>query len=435
MTVPGTAALGTVDGSNLKDYFRNMSFTNAGRRDLGVVAAGRGASVVGDEVVVVALALWASHRASGPLVVAGLVMAASLPQLLAAPVAGLLVDRLPSRRLIATTSAVQALVCLALVPAVTAASVPAVLALVVVLNLGATVVTPAWQALVPAFVPEDALARALATLQGTTAVAALVGPALGGLLVGVAGTTAALAVDAASFVLLAVAALLLRHDRVPEPARPGTRGEVGAGVRVLAADPLLRGILVLAAAFVLACGAINVAEIFLMTRTLGAGPEVYGAVGALFATGLLLGSWLARRDVPVEAAARRLVGVTVGMAACMVVLGLSPTVAVAAVASLGIGVFNAGLNVLAQSILVRRTDPAVRGRVFAAVQGVVGAAMLVATGLGGVLLAVVDVRVVVVGCGLVGLLALAVVGRPLLTSRDGAGIPSPDRLSEGGVPA
>lgn len=391
-----------------------MSFTTGSRRDLAVVAVGRGISVAGDEVAVIALALWASHEGSGALVVAALVMAAALPQLLAAPVAGLVVDRLPARLLIASVSVLQALTCLLLVPAVVAGNVAAVLALVVVLNLGQTVASPAWQALVPAIVAPELLPRALALLQGTTAAAALVGPAVGGLLVGATGTSVALVVDAVSFAALGGAALLLRHDRRPEAPAPGTRGELTAGVRVIAGDPVLRGVLVLVASLVLACGAVNVAEIFLVTRTLGAGPTAYGVVGALFAAGLMLGAWLSRHDRTVTAAARLLVAVTVAMAVSLVLLGLAPTVAVAALASLAVGVGNGMLNVLAQSIVVRRAPQAVLGRVFAAVQGVVGAAMLAATALGGLLLGVLDVRTVIVGGGVLAVGVVLVVGRPLL---------------------
>ena len=391
-----------------------------------MVAAGRGISVVGDEVAVIALALWASHEGAGAMVVAALVMAAALPQLLAAPVAGLLVDRLPARRLIASVSALQALVCLALVPAVAAAHIPVVLALVVTLNLGQTVATPAWQALVPAIVAPEQLTRALAALQSTTAAAALVGPAVGGLLVGATGTSAALVVDAVSFAVLAVAALLLRHDRRPESPAPGTRGELTAGIRVIAGDPVLRGVLVLVTAFVLTAGAVNVAEIFLITRTLGAGPAAYGAVGALFAAGLMLGAWLSRRDRTVTAAARLLVGVTVSLALSLVVLGLAPTLVVAALASMAVGVCNGMLNVLGQSIFVRRAPKAVLGRVFAALQGVVGAAMLAATALGGVLLGVLDVRTLIVGSGVAAVAVLLVVGRPLLAAREPRSDDAPD---------
>jgi len=395
-----------------------MSFTPAVRRDLTLVAAGRATSMLGDEVAVIALALWASHQGRGTLAVAALVMAATLPQLLAAPFAGLLVDRLPARRLIATVSSLQALVCLAVVPAIGADDLGAVLALVVALNVGQTIANPAWQALVPAIVAPEQISRALGTVQAATAGALLLGPALGGLLVGAVGTASALVVDAMSFAVLAVVALALRGDRRPAGTGERTQGEMSAGIRLIGRDPVLRSVLVLVTALVLAAGAVNVAEIFLITGTLGAGPAVYGLVGALFAGGVMLGAVLAGKDRSVTSAGRTLVGVTISMACSMVVLGLAPTLAVAALASMAVGVGNGMLNVLAQSIFVRRSPSDVLGRVFAALQGVIGAAMLVATGLGGMLLGALGVRPVIVGGGVLAVVALLGVSRPLLTARD-----------------
>jgi MFS family permease len=106
------------------------------------------------------------------------------------------------------------------------------------------------------------------------------------------------------------------------------------------------------------------------------------------------------------------------MALSMVVLGLAPNLAVAALASIAVGVGNGMLNVIAQSIFVRRSPREVLGRVFAALQGVVGAAMLLATGLGGVLLGVLDVRTLIAGSGALAVVALLAVSRPLLAGRD-----------------
>lgn len=394
-----------------------MSFTYTVRRDLTVVATGRAASVVGDEIALITLLLWASTRGHGPLAVAALVMATALPQLVAAPVAGLLADRVPARRLVATVSLLQGLACFALVAAVATDVVGLVVACVVALNLGQAVANPAWQALVPAIVPESGLWKALALLQTSTAAAALVGPVIGGVLVGTLGTSAALLVDAGSFAVLALAAVVLRADRRPEPGAGRGKGEVWAGVRLVAAVPVLRGVVILVVSTVLVLGAVNVAEIFLITQVLGASPVLYGLCGAIFAIGLMVGAWASQRDMSVSSSARLLLVAMVEMAVAIALLGLSPTVAVAAVASFFVGVGNGGLNVIAQSIIIRSTPREVLGRVFAVLQGGVGAGMLVATALGGVLLTVFDVRTVVTGSGLVTAVVVLVAGRPLLRAR------------------
>lgn len=394
-----------------------MSFRSA-RRDVAVVAAGRGVSVVGDEVALVALLLWASAEGHGPVLVAALVLAAAVPQLLLAPVSGLAADRLPLRRLVVGVALAQAVLCLALAAVLPDGAPAAVVGLVALRAAGQSLLGPAWQTWVPSLVPADGLTKALSTVQTTTATAALVGPLLGGALVAGAGPRWALVVDAATFVVVALAATLVsqqpERSAAADAGRSRERGALTAGLRVVGADPVIRGYVVVVATVVLALGALNVAEVFLITREIGAGPTEYGVVATVFAVGLMAGSWAARRVRGDRRAALALVGGTLAMAASAVVLGLAPTVMVAALASCGVGVGNGLLNVLGQTLLVRRAPRAVLGRVIAVLQAVVGAGALVATAVGGALLVVLDVRVVVVGAGVVTALSLLVVGRGLV---------------------
>ena len=123
---------------------------------------------------------------------------------------------------------------------------------------------------------------------------------------------------------------------------------------------------------------------------------------------------LGRRQRTDARLARLLVLATITMGAAVVVLGFAPTVVVAAAASLVVGIGNGLLNVLGQTLMVRRTPRVALGRVFSVVQAVAGAGGLVAAALGGVLLAVLDVRTVVVASGVATVLSLVVVGRSLV---------------------
>jgi len=393
-----------------------MSFRSSSR-DLPVVAAGRGISVVGDEVALVALLLWASQAGHGPALVAALVLAAAVPQLLLAPVSGLAADRLSVRGIVVVTALLQAAVCLGIAVVLPLGSPLLVVGLVLLRAAGQSFLGPAWQTWVPSLVPAERLTAALSTVQSTTAAAALVGPLLGGALVAGAGARWAIALDAATFVVIAAAALLVSRTPARSALRGAAqreRGALTAGLRVVGADAVIRGYVVVVATVVIALGALNVAEVFLVTQTLGAGPTEYGVVATVFAVGLVAGSWAARRVRGDRGAALALVGGTLLMACAAVVLGLAPSVVVAAGASCLVGVGNGLLNVLGQALLVRRAPREVLGRVVSVLQAVVGAGALVATAVGGVLLTVVDVRVVVVGSGVVTALALLLVGRGLV---------------------
>ena len=90
-----------------------MSFTN--RRDLGIAVSARAVSLLGDEMAAIALLLrWQSHGGGAPQI-ALLLVAAMLPIVILAPVAGRAADRCDSRLLLVSASLAQAAACAVLV--------------------------------------------------------------------------------------------------------------------------------------------------------------------------------------------------------------------------------------------------------------------------------------------------------------------------------
>jgi MFS family permease len=394
------------------------------RRNAGLIAVGGGASILGDEAAVVALVLAVSGVAgtatqlSPGAAVAALLIAGMLPAVLLAPVSGWVVDHTRARPLVVIASLAQALACvgLALVH-----STAATLGLVLLLGVGATLVQPAWSALVPAVVPEEHVGQALSMTQTGRAVGGLLGPAAGGLLIASGGRPAAMLLDAATFVLLAGAAGMLSADRVPHPEKDAesTRwvSQAVAGFATLLRDRLLRPMLLLLVAFILALGVVNVVEVFFLTGTLGASPAAYGFVGALFAAATIVGAWAARPRADDRVLARQLVVSVVAMTVGVGLVGLSPTVLLAALASMVIGTGNGMLNVVAQHLVIRRVPSQVLGRVFAAIQGTANAAMFGSLILGGVIAGLVDPRSVFLVTAVIGAVAIAVTAAPLLRVR------------------
>ena len=82
-------------------------------RDLRVTASARAVSALGDEVALVALLLRVHDEGHGPMGVTGLLVAAALPTVALAGVAGRVVDRYDSRRLAVVSGLWQAAACVA----------------------------------------------------------------------------------------------------------------------------------------------------------------------------------------------------------------------------------------------------------------------------------------------------------------------------------
>lgn len=175
---------------------------------------GQAASAVGDQVVVVTLALFITQRTGSPTDL-GLVLGAQALTLVALILfGGVWADRLPRHRIMIVTDAIR-LALHATVAVLIFAGTIQIWQLVVIEALfgGARAFfQPAYTGLLPQTVPEELIQDARALTESTNNLALLVGPALATALVLGLGAGEAFVFDAATFLLSAV--LLLRvHPR------------------------------------------------------------------------------------------------------------------------------------------------------------------------------------------------------------------------------
>ncbi|MBF5032325.1 MFS transporter [Micromonospora sp. ANENR4] len=392
-----------------------MSFTTDESRwpDVWLAATARGISSCGDFLAAATLTLALQSAGAGGLAVSGLLLAATLPLVVLAPLTGRLADRVDSRVLLVAAGLAQAAVCLALAYA---RDPVLVIALVALLATGLAVTQPAIAALVPVMVRPEDLPRAGALNQTAGTLGALAGPALAGLLVGQFGTRVPLLVDAFSYLALVAAGLLIRTRRGGRRTPAAVAAAVAPAWR-LRRDPLLTVMVGSVAAVIGAVGAVNVIEVFFIRETLGSSTTVYGLVTGSWTLGIVLGAWLFAR------VARRLADDGALLGAGLVLLGgccLAVLVSAAVPSAwllvpiwLAGGVANGGNNVFDQLLLARRVPEASRGRAFAvfgaAAQGAAMGGYLV----GGLLLEVAGPRVLIAGCGAAGLLVVVALLGPV----------------------
>lgn len=158
-----------------------MSFASC-RGDVYLASAGRGISTCGDFLAATTLAIALQQAGAGGMAVAGLLLAAGLPLVLLAPVAGGIADRVDSRTVLVVAGVAQAATCLALAFAVHRPVL--IVALVALLAGGLAVTQPTLAALLPDMVPREELARANGIYQTAGTIGMLVAPALAGVLFG-----------------------------------------------------------------------------------------------------------------------------------------------------------------------------------------------------------------------------------------------------------
>lgn len=201
-------------------------------RDFAFYWTARTTSWLGDGVMVVALP-WQVYELTNSPTAMGVVGAVQMVPIFAFTlIGGVASDRVDRRRVILASEIVRGV----------AAGVAGLLAvtgdlrlwhigiMVVVFGLGQAFAGPAFGSIVPQIVPEELLVQANSALFTVNTIALrLGGPALGGLLIAAFGTGVAFLLDAASFLVGAVAIALLA-------ARPAARVLEGAERRSILAD-------------------------------------------------------------------------------------------------------------------------------------------------------------------------------------------------------
>ncbi|MCW2725308.1 MAG: putative major facilitator superfamily transporter [Frankiales bacterium] len=312
-------------------------------REFGLLFAGQAVSTLGDRLVMVAMPFAVLSIPGAGLGDVGLVLGASaLTMALFVLVGGVWADRLPRQYTMLASDIVRGLTqALAAILLLThRATVPELMALHAVYGAAEAFFRPAALGLVPQLVRRDQLQAANGWLSLSMNVALVGGPALAGVLVAVAGPGGALAVDAGTFAVSAIALALLR-PRPMESDGPRTSflSELTGGWREVRSRTWVWSLILTFSAY----HALVLPALFILGPAVAqsdrGGAAAWGIISAGFGIGAVAGSLLALRWKPSRP------GLVVAGALCMgatqsvIVVSPLPTLGVAALEAVtGLGV-------------------------------------------------------------------------------------------------
>jgi MFS family permease len=239
-------------------------------------------------------AQWVVVSASGSAVLVSLVQTAStLPVVLLAAPAGVLADVLDRRRVLVTVQSSMVVVAalLATLTFLGDVNAPVMLGFTFLLGIGAAFVGPAWQAIQPDLVPRTQLPQAAALGAVNMNLARAVGPALGGLLVAAAGAGWVFALNAVSFVVVAMAVSSWRRQVQPDPVgREPLVAALRSGARFVRYAPAMRRVLSRCLLFVPAASCLWALLPVVATDLLGLGSGGYGLLLGALGIGAVAGA-------------------------------------------------------------------------------------------------------------------------------------------------
>ncbi|HEX2895413.1 MAG TPA: MFS transporter [Marmoricola sp.] len=397
-------------GGSIRSVFRNP-----GLRRIELALTG---SLIGDWAFATAVTVWA--YGVGGVTAVGVWTAVRLTLMaLTAPVASMLADRWPRKRVMVSADLVRGvLVGLAGVCLVLDTPAAPVFVLATLAGLLGTPFRCAQRALMPALANTPAeLTASNGTGSTIESMSFFVGPTLGALLIAVTDVQTVFFVDAATFAWSLVLVLGIRlpvrdepdqsADDGPEdePAHESFLAEVSGGFRSIVADRDLAVVVWLVAAQTIVAGASAVFLVVMAVDVLGTGAHGVGYLNSVLGVGAIIGGFLAiARATHHRLAQDMTVGVVLWAAPLLLVtIWPSDVTVLAAVALLGLA--NPLVDVNMDTIVQRITPDAVMGRVFGALEACVIATMALGSFLMPALLHVSNLRtsLAVVGLGVTGL--------------------------------
>lgn len=272
-----------------------------GWRDFRLLWGGQSVSMVGDQILLLALPLAAAQElGAGTMQVALLATLAKLPFLLIGLPAGVWVARIGLRRSMIGADLVRGLAVLS-VPIASVAGVLTLthlLAVALVMGFCMVFFQVAYQSYPPLLIgDDDRLYSANSRLTFSESTALLLGPGLAGLFIGLIGAIRSLTGDAISYAVSALTLISVRHRESPVPParRRSVCREIGDGLRFVMSQRTLRPIMIAGLFYNFGFAMYGTLIAVFAVRHLNLQPQYLGLALGLGGIGFPLGSLLARR--------------------------------------------------------------------------------------------------------------------------------------------
>lgn len=329
------------------------------------------------------------------------------PPLVLVSVTGWVADRFDRRKILLVTQSVLMLLALGVAALLLTGimTLPLMFGFALVFGITNAFDAPARQAFVSDMVTVDDASNAVALNSASFNMARLIGPAVGGLLIVAVGTGWVFVINAATFLAMLIALILMRTRELNPRVKSTGRTGLAEGFRYVWGRSDLKITFVMV--FLIGAFGMNF-PIFASTMALEFGRDAdgYGVLSSVLAIGSLAGALLAaRRD---RARVRVLILAAGGFGLASVVSSWMPTYVTYAAVLVFVGFSTVSMLTTANGYVQTTTDPALRGRVLALYMAVVMGSTPIGAPIAGWITDAAGPRAAILVGGVAGLLAMAI---------------------------
>jgi MFS family permease len=375
-------------------------------------------SVFGDFLALFGVISSITFRMHGtPVDVAMVVVAYSAPMAVISPIAGVLVDRWPIKRVMIASDLIRAVIAATLL---IDHSVGQIALSMAALGFVSSFFAPAQSVAVRTLIPREDLLSANALLQQAFYVVRIVSPAIAGYLVYLFTEKVCFWADAASFAFSAAMIGTLAIVRPPSPKKEHHLGrDFLEGNRFIFTHRELSFAFIASASAMLVLSTFSPLISIYIRDSLGAGARVYGVISAMVGVGLIVGTALLRKAGEKREISTLIMGGLIGLGLGAALLGSFRYLLAAGASTFLIGFSIAFVMIPGTTLSQKATPPEMQGRVSSTFLSLFSLAQVVGMLGSGALAQQLTVRGLFFAAG-VTMALLALASRALLRARPAA---------------
>ncbi len=368
-------------------------------KDFLLLWQGQFISQMGNQVHAVAMMFWIKHATGSATLMGTLLMLASLPGVLLAPLGGTFADRHSRRKIIIFSDLLAGLAVLSLavilfyLPARTELIIIWLSSVSVILSVISAVFGPAIGASIPDLVPRDKIAAANSWRQSSYQLSSFFGQGAGGVLFRVLGAPVLFFIDGLSYLFSAVCCLFIKIPQTFPEKATGFREVIRAfksdtieGMHYVWKRKGMRDLFFAATLMNFFFSPFATLLPFYVEDNLKATSDWFGYMLATLGVGALIGYLFAGAVKPSgRGRVTIFIGSLIGIAVAFIAFGINTGTYTALLLMFLFGFLSGTVNIYVATILQSTTPSEIRGRVFGLLGAISGGLMPIGMGLAGVI--------------------------------------------------
>lgn len=339
-----------------------------------------------------------------------------IPQVLLGPFAGVFVDRVKKKNVMVLSDFIRGLLVL-LIPFTQSTYQIFIIAFLV--SIADIFFFPAHFSFVPNIVEKKELIVVNSFLTSTGEFMNLIGPAIGGIIIGLFGIKAVFFIDAATFFMSAIAIWSISAEETQEEGESPKKflSELKEELFYIRGHKTVSFICLIFGAMMLAAGTINLVLPLFVNEVLQKGVREFGFLMSANALGIILGSLVGGRIGQRVNKIKIIIFAVILCGINSIIFALNPIFVIGVLLFVINGFANGLWEVSAQTTLQEEVEESKRGRVFSAVGAVSGASNIFSSGMAGILTRIFGPKILFLASGIF-MAIVGITGSFFLTNKE-----------------